>query len=139
MKQECNTYLKSIAKSKSLATTLNDYESEANSDESDQEGIVSVFTATVKSTKEVVDLVHKEEELMESKFEKMDNQDNIHTAYTKLYKVFEKHEKLYKLATRKLSEVELEREELSTKLIKLIKPLEHWGLRTTSLLKMPRN
>ena len=139
MKQECNTYLKSIAKSKSLATTLNDYESEANSDESDQEGIVSVFTATVKSTKEVVDLVHKEEELMESKFEKMDDQDNIHTAYTKLYKVSEKHEKLYKLATRKLSEVELEREELSTKLIKLIKPLEHWGLRTTSLLKMPRN
>ena len=42
-------------------------------------------------------------------------QDDIHNAYTKLYKVFEKHEKLYKLATRKLSEVELEREELSTK------------------------
>ena len=32
-----------------------------------------------------------------------------------MYKVFEKHKKLYKLVTRKLSEVELEREELSTK------------------------
>ena len=57
----------------------------------------------------------KEEELVESKFEKMDDQDNIHTAYEKLYKVFEKHEKLYRLATKKLSDVELDREELSTK------------------------
>ena len=63
----------------------------------------------------MVDLVDEEEELMESKFEKMDDQDNIHTTYSKLYKVFEKHEKLNKLATRKLNEVELEREELSTK------------------------
>ena len=52
---------------------------------------------------------------MDSKFEKMDEQDDIHTAYAKLYKVSEKHEKLYKLATKKLSEVELDREELSTK------------------------
>ena len=52
---------------------------------------------------------------MESKFEKMDDQDNIHTVYSKLYMVPEKHEKLYKLATRMLSKVELEREELSTK------------------------
>ena len=52
---------------------------------------------------------------MESKFEKMDDQDNIHTAYSKLYKVPQKYEKLYKLATRMLSKVELEREELSTK------------------------
>ena len=52
---------------------------------------------------------------MESKFEKIDGQDDIHTAYAKLCKVFKKHEKLYKLATRKLSEVELKREELSTK------------------------
>ena len=63
----------------------------------------------------MVDLVDEEEELMESKFEKMDDQDNIHTTYSKLYKVSEKHKKLNKLATRKLSEVELEREELSTK------------------------
>ena len=32
-----------------------------------------------------------------------------------MYKVFEKQEKLYKLATKKLSDVELDREELSTK------------------------
>ena len=52
---------------------------------------------------------------MESKFEKMDDQDDIHTSYEKLYKVSEKHEKLYRLATKKLSDVELDREELSTK------------------------
>ena len=52
---------------------------------------------------------------MESKFEKMDEQDDIHTAYTKLYKVSEKHEKLYRLATKKLSEVELEQKEIFTK------------------------
>ena len=45
----------------------------------------------------------------------MDDQDDIHTAYEKLYKVSEKHEKLYRLVTKKLSDVELDREELSTK------------------------
>ena len=50
----------------------------------------------------------KEEKLVESKFEKMDEQDDIHTADAKLYKVSEKHEKLYRLATKKLSDVELE-------------------------------
>ena len=33
----------------------------------------------------------------------------------KLYKVLEKHEKLYRLANKKLSDVELEQEEISTK------------------------
>ena len=56
-----------------------------------------------------------EEDLVDSKFEKMDDQDNIHTAYEKLYMVYEKHEKLYRLATKKLSDVEFDREELSTK------------------------
>ena len=32
-----------------------------------------------------------------------------------MYKVFEKHEKLYRLATKKLSDVEFDREELFTK------------------------
>ncbi|KAL0011000.1 hypothetical protein SO802_006108 [Lithocarpus litseifolius] len=59
--------------------------------------------------------VDEEEELVESKFEKMDEQDDIHTAYAKLYKVSKKHEKLYRLATKKLSDMELEREELSMK------------------------
>ena len=43
------------------------------------------------------------------------SQDDIHIAYAKLYKVSEKHEKLYRLATKKLSDLELDREELSTK------------------------
>ena len=60
-------------------------------------------------------MVDEEEELLESKFEEMDEKDDIHTAYSKLYKNSEKYEKLYRLGTRKLSEVELEREELSTK------------------------
>ena len=42
-------------------------------------------------------------------------QDDIHTAYEKLYKLSKKHEKLYRLTTKKLSDVELDREELSTK------------------------
>ena len=51
---------------------------------------------------------------MDSKFEKMDDQDDIYTAYEKLNKVSKKHEKLYRLATKKLSDVEPDREELST-------------------------
>ena len=57
----------------------------------------------------------EEEDLVESKFEKMDEQDDIHIAYAKLYKVSKKHEKLYRLATKKLSDMELDREELFTK------------------------
>ena len=45
----------------------------------------------------------------------MDEQDDIHTIYAKLYKVSEKYVKLYRLATKKLSDVKLDREELSTK------------------------
>ena len=63
----------------------------------------------------IVEDVDEEKELMESKFEKMDEQDDIHTTYAKLYKVLEKHEKLYRLATKKLNDMELEREEISTK------------------------
>ena len=63
----------------------------------------------------IVEDVDEEEELVESKFEKMDDQDDIHTTYEKLYKVSEKHEKLYRLATKKLSDVEFDREELAKK------------------------
>ena len=45
----------------------------------------------------------------------MDEQNDIHTVYAKLYKVSKKHEKLYRLTTKKLNVVELEREEISTK------------------------
>ena len=114
MKNECPTYLKSIGKSKALAATLSDTEPEEDSDNEDDR-ILNTFTATVNPTDGIVEDVDEEEELVESKFEKMDDQDDIHIAYEKLYKVFEKHEKLYRLATKKLSDVELDREELSTK------------------------
>ena len=103
---------------------------------------MGAFTTTVESFEEVVEIIGEDEQLMESKFEKMDKQNDIHTAYSKLYKVSKKHEKLYQQATRNLSEVELEQEELSTfpsRFIRLIKPLEHCGLRTTFLLKRLRN
>ena len=89
MKHECPTYLKSIGKSKALATTLSDIESEDNSDNED-DGILNAFTATVNPINGIVEDVVEEEELVESKFEKMDNQDDIHTAYKKLYKLSEK-------------------------------------------------
>ena len=76
---------------------------------------MNAFTATVNPTDEIVEDVVEEEELVESKFKKMDDQDDIHTAYEKLYKLSEKHEKLYRQTTKKLSDVELDREELSTK------------------------
>ena len=115
MKQECPTYLKLVGKSKALATTLSDTELEIESNDSDDEGILNAFTATIDPTEGVTETVDDEEDLVISKFEKMDEQDDIHTAYAKLYKVFEKHEKLYRLATKKLSDVELDQGELSTK------------------------
>ena len=114
MKHECPTYLKSIGKSKTFAATLSDTEPEEDSD-NENDGILNAFTATINPTDGIVEDVDEEEELVESKFEKMDDQNDIHTAYKKLYKVSEKHEKLYRLATKKLSDVELDREELSTK------------------------
>ena len=114
MKQECPTYLKSIGKSKELAATLSDIESEDDFDNED-DGILNAFTATVNPTNGIFEDIVEEEELVESKFEKMDDQDDIHTAYEKLYKLSEKHKKLYKLATKKFSDVELDCEELSTK------------------------
>ena len=115
MKQECPTYLKSIGKSKALAATLSDIEPEIESDDSDDKGILSAFIATVDPTKGIIEEADKEEDLMESKFEKMDDHDDIHTTYAKLYKVSKKHEKLYKLVNKKLSDVELDQKELSTK------------------------
>ena len=94
--------------SKTLAATLSDIKPEDNR-------ILNAFTATVNPIDGIVEDIVEEEELVESKFEKMDDQDDIHTAYEKLYNLSEKHEKLYRLTTKKLSDVELDREELSTK------------------------
>ena len=114
MKQECPTYLKTIGKNKALVATLNDTEPEDDSDNKN-DGILNAFIATVNPTEGIVEDVDEEEELVESKFEKMDEQDDIHIAYAKLYNVSKKHEKLYRLATKKLSDVELERKEIFTK------------------------
>ena len=111
MKQECPTYLKTIGKR--LATTLSDTEPKDDSD-NEGDGILNAFTATINPTEGIVEDVD-EEDMVESKFEKIDEQDDIHTTYAKLYKVSKKHEKLYRLATKKLNDVELEQEEISTK------------------------
>ena len=120
MKQECPTYLKSTDKKKALVATLSDTGPEVDLEDSDQEGTFMAVTAIIDSPKESEELVDEEEELMESKFEKMDKKGDIYTAYSKVYKNSKKHEKLYRLATRKLSEVELKNSLL--KLMKQIKP-----------------
>ena len=114
MKQECPIYLKTIGKSKALAATLSDTEPKDDFDNED-DGILNEFTTTINPFEGTAKNVDEEKDLVYSKFEKMDDQDDIHNAYEKLYKVSEKHEKLYRLATKKLSDVELDREELSTK------------------------
>ena len=114
MKQECLIYLKTIRKSKALASTLSDTKPKDDFDNED-DGILNAFTTTVNPTEGIVEDVDEEEELVESKFEKMDEQDDIHTTYAKLYKVLKKYEKMYRLASKKLSNVELEWEDLSTK------------------------
>ena len=114
MKQESPTYLRTIGKRKALATTLSDTEPADDSDNED-DGILNAFTAIVNPIEGIVEDVNEEEILVESKFEKIDEQDDIHTAYVKLYKILEKYKKMYRLTTKKLSDVELEWEELSTK------------------------
>ena len=93
---------------------MSDTEPKDDSDNED-EGILNTSTTTISPTEGIVEDVDEEEELVESKFEKMNEQDDIHTSYANLYKVIEKHEKLYRLIMKKLSDVELEREEVSTK------------------------
>ena len=106
MKQVCSTYLKTIRKSKALAAILSNTKLEDDF-ENEDDGILNAFTATVNPTEGIVKDVDEEEDLKESKLEKMGEQDDIHTVYAKLYKVSKKHEKLYRLATKKLSDVEL--------------------------------
>ena len=98
---------KTIGKSKALIATLSDTEPKDDSDNKDDE-ILNTFTTTINPIERIVEDVDEEKELVESKFEKMDEQDDIHTAYAKLYKVLEKHEKLYRLTTKKFSDMELE-------------------------------
>ena len=89
---------------------MSDTEPENDSDDIDDERILNAFTAIVDPIDGDSEIVDDEEDLVDSKFEKMEDQDDIYTAYEKLYKVSEKLEKLYRLATKKLSDVELDRE-----------------------------
>ena len=86
---------------------MSDTKPEDDSDNKD-DGILNAFTATINPIEVIVEDVDEEEDLVESKFKKLDEQDDIHIAYAKLYKVSKRHEKLYRLATKKLSEVALE-------------------------------
>ena len=94
---------------------MSDIELEDDSNDNDDEGILNAFTTIVDSINGISKTVDDEEDLVDSNFEKMNDQDDIHTAYEKLYKVSEKHKKLYRLATKKLSDVELDREEFFIK------------------------
>ena len=138
MKQECPTYLMSIGKSKAFTATLSDTKPEDDFDNEDDE-ILNTFTATVNPTDGIVEDVDEEKELVESKFAKIDNQDDIHKAYDKLYKLSEKHEKLYRLTTKKLSDMELDREELSTKFDVANQTIGAQGSRIISWLRKPRS
>ena len=93
---------------------MSNTEPEDDFDNEDDE-ILNAFTATINPIEGIVEDMDEEEDLVDSKFEKMDDQDDIHTAYEKLYMLFEKHMNLYRLATKKLSDVELDCEELFTK------------------------
>jgi len=84
---------------------LSNTKPEDDSDDNDDEKILNAFIVTIDPTDGVLEIVDDEEDLVDFKFEKMDDQDDIHTAY----------EKLYRLATKKLSDAELDRKELSTK------------------------
>ena len=60
MKQECPTYLKSTGKRKAFATTLSDTEPNTKSDDNDDEGILSAFTATVDPTEGRIETVNED-------------------------------------------------------------------------------
>ena len=73
MKQECPTYHKSIGNSKALVATFSDTKLELDSDDSDQGGIVSTFTANIDSPKEAKELVMRKKSLWNPSLRKWTN------------------------------------------------------------------
>ena len=113
IKQESPTYLKSIGKSKAFAVTLSDTEPETELDDSDDEGILSAFTATVDPTKGIIEKWMKKRTWWNPSLRRwMNKMTSIQPMQTRYLK---KHEKLYRLSTKKLRKVEMERDEQSTK------------------------
>ena len=117
---------------------MSDTEPEDDFDNED-DGILNAFTATINPTKGIIEDVDEEEELVESKFEKMDEQDVVHITYSKLYKVLEKHEKMYRLTTKKLSDVKLKQEELSTKVDEANQTIEALRFENNFLAEKTKN
>ena len=105
----------SIGKSKVLTAILSDTKLESDSDDNDQEEKIMAFTAPVKLANDTREAISEDEELDESKFETLDENDDIQIAYSKIYKNFKKYEELYRLAMKKLSKVEIKRDNFSTK------------------------
>ena len=103
---------------------MSDTEPEDDSNNVDDR-ILNAFTITIDPTDRGSKTIDDEQDLVDSKFEKMDDQDDIHTTYEKLYTVSEKYEKVYRLATKKLSDVELIEKSFPQRLIKPIKLLEY--------------
>ena len=68
MRQECPMYLKTIGKSKALATTLSNTKPEDDFDNTDN-GILNAFTTTVNLANGIIENVDEEEYLVVSKFE----------------------------------------------------------------------
>ena len=105
----------SIGKSKVLTAILSDTKLESDSDDNDQEEKIMAFTAPVKLANDTREAISEDEELDESKFETLDENDDIQIAYSKIYKNLKKYEELYRLAMKKLSKVEIKRDNFSTK------------------------
>ena len=138
MKHECPTYLKSIGKSKALAATLSDNEPEEDFDNEDDR-ILNAFIATVNPTNGIVKDVDEEEEFVESKFEKMDDQDESIQPMRNCTKFLKSMRNFIGWPPRNLVMWNLTVKNYPQSLMRLIKLLEHRGLRTISWLRRPRS
>lgn len=76
------------------------------------------FIATIELVNATEKAISEDEELDESNFKKLDDNDDIQIAYSTLYKNSKRYEKFYRLAMKKLSKVEIKRDNLSTKVDK---------------------
>ena len=97
------------------------------------------FTATIEKEIKVECVSEDKEVLDESDLEKLDVQDDILKAYEKLYWNSEKYEKLYRVAMKKLSNFEIEKEIYPLRLTREIRLLVPLNLRITFLLRKLRS